>query len=458
MKQLILILSIVLVAIASCKKEVSVSSNDSLYLKTVMASLEDSMSEQDFQSLDFSKPVRTFIDSGSITLLRIPFKGKSIAHDFVLLQTNEMGVCIKGRIVSMNTSVLKSNRFAGSISIASLQRHELVKSAIVNGFIESFLPQPAQRTQVASYPAQHDPYVELPEVVVVGYIQSGGGVSWSTWYSLQSFFNDSGSGGGGGGGGYGYYAPGDSYGGGGGGSYGGGGGTGGGGTGGGGPIVEEEAIQIDFENQYADPAIEIVKYMKCFTDIPDAGATGSIEIFTDVPVNGDPDKFFDWNNGSPGHTFIQLKKSNGSQSVSQNIGFYPVTGWKTTLTPAPINGKFVDNEGHEFNASYKVNLSAAQIQTAVTRILYLSRFVRYDIDDYNCTDWVLDVFNETVSVQQHLDIPRYDIPGGMAPKGTSTPNGLYIKLQQMKQAGGPAAANITVPLVGWVGASGGPCN
>jgi len=46
----------------------------------------------------------------------------------------------------------------------------------------------------------------------------------------------------------------------------------------------------------------------------------------------------------------------------------------------------------------------------------------------------------------------------MAPNGTSTPQGLYIKLQEMKQAGGPQAANINIPLVGWVGQSGGPCN
>jgi hypothetical protein len=452
MKHLILIVTIVLLAMASCKKELSGPANDSVYLKTVKTSLKDSMSAADFQSLDFTKTVRTFIDSGHITLLRIPFKEKNISNDFVLLQTDENGACLKGRIISMNGAVSKTHQYSGSISIASLQRNELVKSAITNGFVEAFLPQAAQRNQLESYPVQPY-YVPLPEVVVVGYIQSGG-ISWSTWYSILSFFNDYNYGGG-----FGYYGAGDPYSGGGGG--GGGTGTGGGGTGtggGGGSVLVEDPIQIDFENQYADPAIEIEKYMKCFTDIPDAGATGSIEIFTDIPVNGDPSKFFDWSNGSPGHTFIQLRKSNGSQSVSQNIGFYPKTGWKTTLTPAPLAGKWVDNQGHEFNASYKINLTAAQVQAAVTRILYLSHFVQYDIDDYNCTDWALDVFNETVSVQQHLDIPRYDIPGGMAPNGTSTPNGLFIKLQQIKQAGGPEAANIVIPLIGWVGLSNGPCN
>jgi len=65
----------------------------------------------------------------------------------------------------------------------------------------------------------------------------------------------------------------------------------------------------------------------------------------------------------------------------------------------------------------------------------LSRFVQYDIDDYNCTDWALDVFNSTVKPSENLDIPRYDIPGGHAYRGSGTPQGVYLKLQEMKNAG-----------------------
>src|SRR5688572_3228035 len=141
MKHLILIVTIVLIAMVSCKKELSGPVNDSVYLRTVKTSLKDSMSTVDFQSLDFNKTVRTFVDSGHITLLRIPFKEKNLSNDFVLLQTNENGVCLKGRIVSMNGTVSKTHQYSGSILIASLQRNELVKSAITNGFVETFLPQ-----------------------------------------------------------------------------------------------------------------------------------------------------------------------------------------------------------------------------------------------------------------------------------------------------------------------------
>jgi len=41
-------------------------------------------------------------------------------------------------------------------------------------------------------------------------------------------------------------------------------------------------------------------------------------------------------------------------------------------TPAPLPGKFVDNEKHEFRASLKINLNALQLQTAIKKIPALS--------------------------------------------------------------------------------------
>ncbi len=95
-------------------------------------------------------------------------------------------------------------------------------------------------------------------------------------------------------------------------------------------------------------------------------------------------------------------------------------------------GKFSDNGGHEFNVSLKMDLTAAQLQTVLTKIRSLVRFVRYDIDEYNCTDFALDVFNELRT--NKLTIPLYDVPGGMTAAGTSTPQGLYNQLKAMKQS------------------------
>src|SRR5690606_14753892 len=87
--------------------------------------------------------------------------------------------------------------------------------------------------------------------------------------------------------------------------------------------LTDEMIQVGFEQQFEDPAIDLDAFLRCFDNIPDEGATCRITIYADVPVNSDPTKMMDWSSGSPGHTWIQLEKTGAGQSASQHIGFYP---------------------------------------------------------------------------------------------------------------------------------------
>jgi hypothetical protein len=126
------------------------------------------------------------------------------------------------------------------------------------------------------------------------------------------------------------------------------------------------------------------------------------------------------------------------------------------LTNAPIDGKFVDNGMHEFNASFKMNLSPQNFNSTLTEMLYL-RNMKYDIDNFNCTDWALNVFNKTRT--DKLEIPLIDIPGNVPSSGSRTPQGLYLKLREMKNANHPEAANIDMMFMkGWTAYSDGPCN
>jgi hypothetical protein len=191
-------------------------------------------------------------------------------------------------------------------------------------------------------------------------------------------------------------------------------------------VIEDYPIAIDFEPVEDEPAIEIEKYLTCFSNVPDEGATCSIDILTDIPIDENPDKLLNWQTRSPGHTFVQIRKSNGISSVMQNIGFYPVSGWKTMLTTAPIKGKFVDNSGHEFNAGPKRELTPEKLSRTLMHIRRLARYIKYDIDDYNCTDFALEVFNYTRPADP-IEIPRYDLPGGTAPNGSTLLKGSIIE-------------------------------
>lgn len=123
----------------------------------------------------------------------------------------------------------------------------------------------------------------------------------------------------------------------------------------------------------------------------------------------------------------------------------------------PVSSKFVDDGGHEFNASLKMNITSAQLHTVITTIKNLANS-SYDIDQYNCTDFALQVFN-SVRTTNPLTIPLYVIPGDPASVESKTPQGLYQKLWSMKEAGVDEAANITLPgICGFVGESKGPCD
>lgn len=464
MRHLILLFIAATLVVTGCQKEVNQGTRDqiqdsrfdvpgsrledSLFINQVKLGLKDSISGTDLSALDFSKLLLSTFDNGKILLLRIPFRGKLISNDFVLLQTDVNASILRGRIVHIDGQVIlpdssanKVYTFNGTIQISSLQRNVLVQSDIVNGYIQAF--HPGLRTDVL--PGE----VTMPEVVMVCTINSNDtGVSWSEWMYLLSAFNDfsytdlynnlDGSGGSSGGGSS---------------SGGSGGSTGASNTG----ISSSPTMQIDYDTYVGHPALDVSKYLNCFGSVPDAGATCSITLYTDIPVNGDPSKFFNWKQGSPGHTFLSFNKSNAGQSVQQIFGWYPSQSWEAVTTTAPIPGKFVDDGEHEYNASFKVNLSPQQLQDAITEVSYLARFIQYDIDEYNCTDFALQVFNTVRSPTQQLEIPMYDIPGGQAPYGTATPNGVYQKLEEMKAAGGADGNNITIPVIGWVGDSKGPC-
>lgn len=451
MKQLILLVCFA-IFIISCQKEANDLSYSQDYLRSVKLILKDSLSASDYNTLDFSKIVESKfkIKEEDVHLLRIPFVNRN-PGDFVLLRMDNLGKILKGKIIHMVKEDKLVDTYNGSILISSFKRDVVLTHSIINGYMQLSL---MHKTSFQSKgQVESDPYVELPVVVVVG-TYSSGGISFSTWVSLISLIGDAYGGGGGG-----YYNNYDPWLGVGGGGGGGGNGSGSGGNTGGNnnfPIADNTML-VDFELGIDNPGIDIEKYLKCFDNVPDVGSECSIEIFSDIPVDSDPTKLFDWKTESPGHAFLQLSKGNGANSVIQNIGFYPTTNWKSILTTAPIDGKIVDNGGHELNASFKMNVSAANFKSILTHILYLSRFIKYDIDDYNCTDFALDVFNYVRT--DKLEIPKYDLPNGESPYGSSTPQGLYQKLQQMKNASHPEAGNITIGIYkGWVASSKGPCN
>ena len=446
MKQVV---SILLVTMLLYSRQKEITQKSELYLDKVKTVLKDSLQNSMYQTLDFERSVLSDVDSMQLYILRIPYKNNSLNNGFVILQTSKNGIIKKGAAVQIDGKEkelgignIKRRIFNGSVIISSLDQHHSIHSNIIDGYIEAFHQKENVTMRTASMQAPD----ELPEVIVVAYVNSGG-ITYSTWVNLMSFFPDYGSGGGGG-----YYGSLDGLGGSSFGGYGGGGGS----SYSSGGLQQEPPIHVDVETYVDHPAIDLNKYLTCFDNIPDNGATCSIEIFTDIPVDSDPTKLFDWNTESPGHTFLQIKKCNGSQHELQNIGFYPSSNWKNILNADPVTSKMVDDGNHEYNASLKMNITPYQLRIIMNKMKELSTS-KYDMDEFNCTDFAMEVFNSIRT--NEMDIPRYNIPGGVGIYPSRTPQGLFNKLSQMKQSGDPEANNISLGFYkSWVASSDGPCN
>jgi len=403
------------------------------YLKKIKKDLKDSLYLNDFNYIDFRQVYRSMDAQKKNYYLRLGFIDKNISEDFILLFTDSSGNIKRGRIVHVEKEIVKDSTSSKyTFKLSTLNRKK------VNYLVNKKISDNSGQLLADDEGAIGEQI--LPTVVVTAYVYSYEDFYiWSNWFLYDALSGDESLGGGGGPNENtytygqeelkpkGYSDP---------------------------DILSDVITEISFEDD-TNPAIELEKYVKCFSNLPDDGATFEISIFADLPVNSDPYKLFDLSTGATGHAFVQLKKTYNGTVIQQNIGFYPSTGWKSIEANAPVNSKLVDNAGHEFNASLTVSVDATHFQSAVNAALYEGK-AKYDIDNNNCTDFALNVFNAAAPLL--LSIPLYHLPGGMYGEFSNTPQGLYNQLKSLSSKGGYEGGNIEIPgVLGIVGDSNGAC-
>lgn len=458
-----------LTTLPSCQKELQSPSpavDSTVFWQSLKIQLQHELNSDVFRSIDWSKASRTAIDSQGVAgwLVQLPLPAqqelsiRSSSVHFnkvtILLRTNLQAKLQQTRLVYFTNDY-------SNVKVEDKTGQLLFSSKIVDGYVEAWHTDSSVLQR--SMPAPD--WVTLPEVIVTGsYPPSGSNFSFHTWISFP-YFSDNldgplndwnysessylvGGGGGGGGSSSGYYNPspwdnnnasqaaGEN-------------------TGGGGTIVP---IEVSFGDMDEDEAIDLAEYLKCFESIPDQNARCVMTLYTDIPINGNPNEFFDWGNGSPGHAFIGLSKSNGGQTAQQFFGFYPQSGFKSVFTGDPVRSKVVDNSSHEYNGSIQLKLTPAQLRDVINRSLELAQ-KKYDIDDYNCTDFALDIFNWPQLFRDHLVVPLFKVPGSSQdPRPNSrTPHGIYIKLNELKNNNDPLAGQIQIPVNTSAATGSGPC-
>ncbi|MBS1598447.1 MAG: hypothetical protein JST75_09475 [Bacteroidetes bacterium] len=427
-----------------CKKETNkVTSSDyesSIFIEKVKPCLKNLLNDADYASLDFSKQVLT--DNKVEKYLQLGFKFKNASEDFLILKTDSFGNCIDGRIVHLEKDKQNFSQFNGKISVQNFHHEATLSSNISEGYIVALHPRRFSEVSSNSVdvPNLLPTYVQtLPEVIVVGYTYPTGSVSTFTdFMSFQAVFNNGTGSTPAAGGVSGIYGP------------------VGGGSGSAGSTLPK-ILNIKYETSISKPGINVASYMDCFSTLADAGAQCTLSIFTDLPVDNNPDIFFNWYAGATGHVFLQLTKSNADRFVTQVIGFQPQKPMQAMFGAGSVASKIVDNGSHKYNASLTMNITPAQLASVISEIEFLAGTMQYDIAKYNCVDFALQVVNIIRGVNP-LIIPRYQIPGQDDITKSNTPQGLYKLLQQKKAVGDGDAKNIVVGVGTNAPTSKGPCN
>lgn len=406
----------------TASKELKILFQDPFVEKAALI-LHDSLSAQEFNSLDFSKYSIYKDEKSNPNMITIPIKNKNINRFIILgfkdgkiignwVETDQSQVEL---INSIASGTIKTQSFDKNISssvsfrenrVVQITRNENgnVKAANIRYTKYGKPIISSEGTQLLARPeADPDGYVWLPEVVVVGYKNN---YTSFNFYSLFWAYNQAPS--------YIYsYTTQNPY----------------SGGGGGGTNVDIPPYTIE-----SDQAIDLTKLLNCFNSVNSSGASYEIKLCTDLPVNYQPTALttllF-----TPGHAFITLTKTNGNQSVSQSFGFYPLES-KTSIFNDPVPSKMVYDKNHEYNASIKFSLNPMQFDAAINKAKYLATNL-YDLNDFNCTNYALDVFNEAIDPNVGLAVPDWIGPPHIAQPGQpdinygTTPNGLYKLLQQL---------------------------
>ncbi|MGI8950768.1 MAG: hypothetical protein ACR2FN_04185 [Chitinophagaceae bacterium] len=338
--------------IVSCRKENSISlpNNAQLtpYLKTVNSYLQDSLLKNDYADIDLFNAVLSRFDNGKTNFLRVPFKSKPAETNFIMLQTDSLGNYINGSIINViqEKQNERSAGFTGEIEKSFLDGKNFKDTKIVNGNAVNNIKlvmegPPTTTTDYSGYTS-----FDLMNITdqfyyyssgLGGYVPvgsgGGGGTSADNYYSYYTPISGSG----------------------------------------------KDVSLLEFDSYVNEPAEDINKIFNCFNSIPDAGATYSLTLCSDIPNNYDLNTSFvnSPHVGYPGHTFLILTKTNGNTSVTKAFGFYPTMSWSSLLNLVnlpPVPSKIVNNSEHEINASITMNITQSDFNVIKIKSWYFFGF------------------------------------------------------------------------------------
>jgi hypothetical protein len=397
----------ILIAVLACNKnDVNLTPNQTLVSKVIL-SLKDSVSTQDFSSLDSKKTVVYKLDEEH-KVLHISTQD---SNRFILVETDNAGIIIKGKILQFTSNAngikSESSTFNGTINVTTLNGNQIKQSVVVNNYISKQQTNTGITSNFVEEkikPLDDDPQVDIYElnatVLGIRHLNTG---------ALDFAFNMLLVGGIGNPDEYVPIYP----------NYGDGSG---------------DILTVNIERPEDKKSVDPKKMIDCFGTISSIGATYSISIQSNLPIANDPFAIIN-NKLEAGHAFVTLTKTNSNgESITQVMGFYPVNTY-FAISLSNVSSMIVNDQGHDYGSSYTISVNENQFQNALNQAIKLSN-KDYNLSNFNCTDFALGVFN---SGGGNLQVTPFTIPptfmNPFSVNINSSPTSLYNSIQNLQNQG-----------------------
>lgn len=130
------------------------------------------------------------------------------------------------------------------------------------------------------------------------------------------------------------------------------------------------------------PVTDLNFYTGCF----DRSQPGKLTIYVDQPQPGSDEPFTIL--GKMGHVFISLEQKVGGTTIRRFFGFHPsgkVSPFGNRISPGVIG----NDQSRKHDIYLPIELNAIQFDAALGAIF--NHTPNYDLENYNCTDFALDV-------------------------------------------------------------------
>lgn len=130
------------------------------------------------------------------------------------------------------------------------------------------------------------------------------------------------------------------------------------------------------------PISNVDQYLSCF----DEKKPGTITLYADQSFPGSDEPFTIL--GKMGHVFLGLEQQINGNVIRRAVGFHPassVNPFNNTSAPSILG----NDEGRTYDIKLTIQLTADQMQNVLGAIYQYQG--TYDLEKYNCVDFVLDV-------------------------------------------------------------------